>query len=76
METRLHLGFQIVQTEHMDGTVAALNGCTGVSCSEAFRAFGRREVPTLPRLVLGIDRRERASAPAKTIDAGANDYSP
>jgi hypothetical protein len=34
METRLHLGFQIVQTEHMDGTVAALNGCTGVSCSE------------------------------------------
>jgi ERCC4-type nuclease len=62
METRLHLGFQIVQTEHMDGTVAALKRIHRRVLQRSFpNAFGKTQ-EALPDFaeagVAGVDRRE------------------
>jgi ERCC4-type nuclease len=62
METRLHLGFQIVQTEHMDGTVAALKRMHRRVLQRSFpHAFGQAQeaLPTFAEAgVAGVDRRE------------------
>jgi ERCC4-type nuclease len=62
METRLHLGFQIVQTEHMDGTVAALKRMHRRVLQRSFpHAFGQANeaLPTFAEAGIGgADRRE------------------
>jgi hypothetical protein len=62
METRLHLGFQIVQTEHMAGTVAALKSMHRRILQRSFpHAFGRAQeaLPTFAEAgAAGVRRRE------------------
>jgi ERCC4-type nuclease len=62
METRLHLGFQIVQTDHMDGTVAALKRMHRRVLQRSFpHAFGQANeaLPTFAEAGIGGgDRRE------------------
>lgn len=65
METRLHLGFQIVQTAHMDGTVVALKRMHRRILQRSFPyAFGLEALPTFAEVgVAGTAARRRDSVP-------------